>query len=370
MTTPRDPLAPEANLWHRFCDDLKRAGDLLQRETTPNDELTRAEGYRHLARMIRAGFEASCELADLDHPEIVPMATATLLYEGVTPDARYHHAFIDGTKTYRVSGTRGEAPLFEASVYTGQTGLHPTNDTVSSLTERDLAVEADGRFELWLGPERRAGNWLATGPEARRLFLRQYAHDWSGLEPASYEIACIDASEVRPPVTLDTMREAFERTATFVATAPPFWAGISEYWRGHAVNEIVPQVDADDRTDVTEPTGHRFACGYYELAEHEALEIAFRPVEVPYWGLSLTSYWYEPFHWPDTRSSLNNRSAAAEPDGSIRVVLSEIEPAKHVAPNWLALDGHRQGTIVFRWSRTNEPVPAFETRVVPASGRV
>lgn len=355
--------AEAGDAWRRFCRALERAGDTVLRGETPADELTLAEGYRHLVRMIRAGFESSCEFADPRHPRIVPMAERTLLYEGVTPDARYHHAFIDGEATYRVRGRRGTAPFIELSVYAGQTGLHPANDLLGSITERDLALEGD-RFEVVLSPTEHAGNWIRTGPEARRLFIRQYAEDWSKTESASYAIEREDVAGAPPPLTLARLTEGLERTARFVATAPPFWAAISDYWKGHAVNRILPQEDADSRTDVTVPSGHRFACGYFRLAPDEALEIRFHPAEVPFWGMGLASYWYEPLHWPETRSSVNSGTATREPDGSVRVVVSDRRPE---ALNWLDSDGHREGTIVFRWSRTNEPLPGFATRVVAAA---
>ena len=53
MSDTSDPRNP----WHEFCDALKGAGDVVFRDATPGDELTRAEGLRHLVRMIRAGFE-------------------------------------------------------------------------------------------------------------------------------------------------------------------------------------------------------------------------------------------------------------------------------------------------------------------------
>ena len=70
-----------------FASTAKVAGRPLT-DLIGTDELSQAEGARHLVRMIRAGFESSCELADLRHPRIVPMIEPTMLYEGVTPDAR------------------------------------------------------------------------------------------------------------------------------------------------------------------------------------------------------------------------------------------------------------------------------------------
>mgnify|MGYP003379554122 CR=1 FL=1 len=41
--------------WADFCDALKRAGEQIQRPEAPADAFTRAEGYRYLRRLARAG---------------------------------------------------------------------------------------------------------------------------------------------------------------------------------------------------------------------------------------------------------------------------------------------------------------------------
>ena len=159
----------EDDAWERFCDALKTAGGVLRREAPSNDALILAEGYRHLVRMIRAGFEVAGEFGDPRHPELFPMATRTLLSEGVTSDARYHQAFIDGTATHRLRGERGGAPLIEIGVYTGRRGFHPTSRLTGCLTERELAVAPDGRFDVVLGPGQQPGNWIRTDAESRYL---------------------------------------------------------------------------------------------------------------------------------------------------------------------------------------------------------
>lgn len=350
------------DVWERFCDELKRAGRVLRRETPASDELTLAEGYRHLVRMIRAGFEVTGEFGDPRHPELFPMAGRTLLAEGVTGDARYHQAFIDGSASHRITGERGTAPLIEIGVYTGRRGFHPTSELTACLTERELSVDADGRFEVVLGPDAQPGNWLRTDAGSRYLFIRQYAHDWASTRSASFQLHRDDVPGPRPPLRLDEICTALERTADFVQQAPAFWADISDYWAEHAVNRIVPQQEADAKTDITVPSGHRFACGYFQLEPDQGLVVTFRPVEAPYWGIHLDSYWYEPLSWDDTRSQLNDRTIAREPDGSVRVVISERRPGAE--QNWLETRGHRQGSIVYRLSRSQEPMPAFETKLV------
>jgi hypothetical protein len=50
--------------WTEFCDNLKKAGDVIMRDTSPSDPLTRAEGFRYLSRITRAITEAFVECSD------------------------------------------------------------------------------------------------------------------------------------------------------------------------------------------------------------------------------------------------------------------------------------------------------------------
>jgi len=357
----QDPVQDPVQVWDEFCEELRRAGRVLLRAGAPQDALTQAEGHRFLVRMIRAGFENACDLADPLHPELAPMVGPRLLYEGVTSDARYLHAFLDGRRRYRIRGTRGDAPLVELGVYTGKMGLHEKSHLVASLTEERLVVGPDGSVEVGIGPGPRPGNWLDTEGRARYLMIRQYAHDWSGLAPGRFSIELEGGERDRPPLGMDEIRRALRDTAGFVRSAPEFWASLSDYWAARAPNRFLPQLEADRRTDVAPPSGHQFSCGYFRLEPDEALLVRLRPGEVPFWGLELANYWYETIGWGRPESRINNRSAHREPDGSVRGVISLAPPG---VPNWLDPKGHREGTLIFRWSRSPDPVPQIETRLV------
>ena len=41
--------------WNEFCDTLKAAGQTIIAEGSPEDILDRAEGFRYLSRLTRAG---------------------------------------------------------------------------------------------------------------------------------------------------------------------------------------------------------------------------------------------------------------------------------------------------------------------------
>jgi len=54
----------DGSAWERFCDTLKMAGMVVMRDSAPDSALDRAEGYRYLSRLTRAGLEAFVERAD------------------------------------------------------------------------------------------------------------------------------------------------------------------------------------------------------------------------------------------------------------------------------------------------------------------
>ena len=346
--------------WEFFCEELKGAGGVLAREATPGDEQNLAEGLRFLVRMLRAGFENAFEYADPAHPLLGPMVTPTLVYEGVTSDARYHHAFIDGTAPYVIRGRRGDAPLIEFSVYTGKAGIHAESHSLGSLTERDLAVEADGHLEVFFGPEKREGNWLPTDANVHYLMIREYAQDWRGLLAGSFEIRREEESTGRGPLSLSEVEAGLAGTLDFLKRAPHFWAGISDYWRGFAVNRFEPQLSADARTDIAAPTGHHFSCGWFDLEPGEALRVRFRPQPVPYWSLGVANYWYETLGFAEAGSEINNGNASYAGDGSVAAVIANA-PAPAGAQNWIDTRGHAEGTMIFRWSRSTQPVPPIAT---------
>jgi hypothetical protein len=378
-----------AEEWERFCAELARASAVFRRPGMPRDERIRAEGLRHLARMIRAGVELHLEMADPAHPVLTPMIERWMLYEGVTSDARYHHALFDGSASHRIRGSRGTAPLLEIGVYTGKQAIHETSHLLASLTEAELRVEPDGRFEVELGPERRPGNWLRTDARARYLMIREYSSDWSATRAGSFEIQREGPMLPRAPLDVETARAGLAGAAGFVARACAFWSGLSDYWAGVAPNrflhtprgggerlrridELGREVEApdwarvqdgvtDSRTEVAPPAGHQFSCGWFRLAEDDALVARFVPVAASYWAIELASYWYEPLCFRTGRSIVNHRTAVHEPDGSVRVVIAGRDPG---VPNWLDTDGHREGMMIFRLSRSGSTPPAIETERV------
>jgi hypothetical protein len=56
--------------WHRFCDELKAAGDVAFRPTAAHGSVDRAAGVRLLSRNIALALLFELENNDAEHPEL------------------------------------------------------------------------------------------------------------------------------------------------------------------------------------------------------------------------------------------------------------------------------------------------------------
>jgi len=341
--------------WQLFVDALAEAGDVIERSAAPQDELTRAEGLRYLGRLIGEGFRTTVEGVDPSRP----LRAVKLFSGGDTSDARYFDAMIDGGRSYRIYGERGAAPLIEFTVYDGKIGVHDSSKRVGFLTEEELEVEPNGAFEVFLSPDPQPKNWIQTTPATSYLLIRQYSHDWRVTNGATFRIEALEPPAPRSPLQEHEISAGLLATAHFVRSIAEHWAETVDRIRLLPANTLVrvPRWVGD-----TMPAGHRFAVGEFELEADEALIVEFDSPEAPYWGFQLVNYWFEPIDYGGTGSHSNNRTAVLEADGSVRLVIADVDRGGR---NWLDTRGHRVGSMQFRLSRADDlELPSFRTRVV------
>lgn len=347
--------------WTRFVDALRPASELLHRQRTPQDELTQAEGYRYLARIIRMGMEMSHEYSNTDRPVLFAAQTATMLSGAITSDARYHAALIDGGKTYRVTGRRGSAALLEFGVYEGRIGAQNNSKLVGVLTEKKLKVKKNGRFEVILSPKRHKGNWIRTSPATDLLLVRQYAHNWKKSKRARLTIELVGEAPEDVNLTQHKIDQDLLEAATFVRRLSTTWAYLLERMGLGPANKMLA---LPPDLEPVMAGGHKLAMGRFEVNPDQALIVEFKPPKARYWGLQLTNYWLEPLDFGANGSHLNNKTVSYNKDGSVRIVVANADPQ---ADNWLTTRGHVSGTLQFRLARSSKDLPEFKTTVVPVS---
>ena len=348
--------------WESFCDRLKAVGSEVLRDDVPGDELSRAEGYRHLTRALACSLQQIIEYSDTARPSFHPNPSAAMRWGGDNPDNLYQHAAIDGSKTYRIKGKRGSVVDFIISASgAGKMEAPATKEWVldknlvaHELTSGDLEIDADGNFELIVSPEEHAGNWLQTTPEVGFVTIRQYFQDWDNEEAAEFYITCEDGLGTAPaPVDPQWMASRLDDVMSWVERRP-YWTRMMK-----SGADMMPANNIHLLDSVQGGSAEIcYGIGYFDLADDDCLLFEVKVPEARYWQIALINFWMESLDYGNHQSSLNKAQAFVDDDGVFRAVISRTDPG---VPNWLDTAGHHWGHIQFRWIWfEDKPSPAVK----------
>ena len=159
--------------WDDFCDGLKEAGQLVFAEKAPANPFDRAEGYRYLARMLRAGLESFLESGDSAFPELRCPVHETIKMGADNPDNYYQSAPINPDYDYRITGTRGTVDYLGFGTVINRYSSGGGMKTDGFLDSMDMEIDEDGSLEIIVSQTKQEGNWLRMGPETNAINVRQ-----------------------------------------------------------------------------------------------------------------------------------------------------------------------------------------------------
>ena len=345
--------------WNEFCETLKTAGNVVLSRTAPADELTRAEGFRYLSRLVRAGLEAFVEHADPLAPVLFRPVHETVKMGADNPDNYYQWARIGGDQRYVIRGRRGTINYLGLGTYAGTYGAGGRSAQTGYIEGRDLQLEPDGAFEVLLSQQRpESGNWLPMEPDTSSLIVRQTFLDREHETIAELSIERVGGDPGPTPVTPERMDQALTSAGRLVVGASMMFASWAADFRKR-VNEL-PRFDDNTSLAAHGDPNIAYYHSYWELGLDEALVVEVTPPPCEYWNFQLNNHWMESLDYAHHRIAINKHEARLEPDGSVRIVVAHSDPG---LPNWLETAGHERGTMCFRWVRA-EVHPQPQTRVV------
>jgi hypothetical protein len=343
--------------WQEFCDSLRQAGDQVLRPDVPARPLDRASGFRHLLALIHIGIDQAFGRADPWDPSFGQVSRTDLYKWGLDcPDAAYRGAAIRGDLTYRVWGNLGSVHYLSFQVNEGMRNH-------GNIRGDEIAAEADGSFELWLGPDPPSGNCLTTPPTANALIVRQFFYDWDTEEAATLHIERLGGGE-RPqdddsnPTTPRGVAEQLQAVSRWVNGNGKAWIDVEVEGQATSRNHFPPATSKPEMGGAEENLN---AWGHFDLAPDEALIIEVRPANAHYWSLHLGNFWWESLDYADHLTSLNGHQAVLDEDGLFRAVIAHRDPG---VANWLDTMGHQTGPMLFRWV-ISESAPDAVCTVVP-----
>jgi hypothetical protein len=337
--------------WSDFCDHLKTAGVALLYPGAPRDAFSQAEGVRYLSRLTRAALEAYVEYGDVEFPELRRMVHETVKLGADNPDNHYLNAQISGQYDYKIIGKRNSIDYIGFFTQNGVYGQPGGMAPCGKLEGRDLHIEADGTFEIYVSKERKGKNWLKIEASSSLLIVRQTYFDRANEIPADLKIENLNGQKTPSPVSPKKIDKGLDTAALFVAGAPVLFAKWADGFKKHG-NQLPifsPEVSNAAGGDPSIIYHH----SYWKLADDEALVIKFFPPDCESWNFQLNNYWMESLDYRYFPISINKHTAIPAPDGSVQIVVSKTNPG---LPNWIDTCNHKEGTMCLRWYRLKEEI--------------
>ncbi|MEM7434566.1 MAG: MYXO-CTERM sorting domain-containing protein [Myxococcota bacterium] len=326
----------------QFLGSVEAARDVILART-PEDGPERAEGLRHIIRLIEMQNAPAMDDHDAAHPHVsrCPSIVCKLGFDN--PDFTYINvAPISPEYTYRVSGRRGTVPYISMQVFD-----NPFGGEVF-MTSEELVVDEDGRYELILSATRPEGvaNWMELKPGAARFIMRNGFYDWDNEVEASVRVEVIEgpvSSDSVPHLSVDEFVSDVSALSLRLSSIPTVMQDARDTWPLNGLNGPNPEVFGIEGAGVPSAVS---SAGRYELENGEAMIIETPMPDVVHGGIQIGNLWIESIDYQTRQTSLNWFQSYADDDGIIRYVLAAEDPG---VPNWLDISGHPRGGIFMRW---------------------
>ena len=351
----------DGTLWEEFCDQLKLAGSIINRESSPDGALDRAEGYRYLSRMLRAALETFVENSDPMAPSLGRVVHETAKMGADNPDNRYFNAPLRSDQDYVIRGNRGSVHYLAFATQVGHYGRSGGMPPTGFIEAKDMRFEADGSFELVISQQPRPGNWLPMTADTGTLIIRQTFLDHVNEVPAELSLALLNQAAQPGLLTPERIDQGLSQSSALVLGAAALFASWAEGFQAHT-NQL-PEFSAETSRAFGGDPNITYYHSYWRLEPHQALVIETPVPDCDAWNFQLNNHWMESLDYRYFTIHVNKHTARYEADGSVRIVVAHRDPS---CPNWINTCGHDRGTMCFRWVRA-EATPQPRTRVVDLS---
>jgi hypothetical protein len=347
-----------------------RDGYVLNEERF-TDPLDVVEGYRYVGQLLSAASEFFFE-GDPDHPRMASIVSPARKLQGDNPDAIYHYARISGTRSYRIFGRVDKECYTSFTIHGRAPDGALAGPLLGDVNDRQFQIDPDGSYSLALSATEQPGNWLRLDPAAYCVVVRSYFQLGTSAQndmevSVRIGIETIDDLGPPPPLSDDVFAErmhegiAFLRQTTLGQSLPGTPSAVP--FVAQEVNTLpVPFSFRDSGLPVPGAADIFYASGRWQLEPDQALVMTGTLPSCPFANVMLWNRHMQTLEYRSRRSSLNQSQIHLEPDGRYRIVIAHKDPG---VPNWLDCEGHRTGTIFWRYLLPETDPTRTECEVVP-----
>lgn len=280
-----------------------------------------------------------------------------------SPYFLYRAIFLDGSRSYRLHGTRGKTLFHQILVLRG--GYNDPAPTEVCEHLMDEFVQADGSFDVIVGGEKRDKNWIELDRESKNnwIFMRECCHDWASCEEVD-EVDIELVGDFDPSSGMPDEAEVIKRLAGAERLIRILHKTAS--WP-HVEHNNVARTGPNVFSPLVVPKAAAYnpvavyLYSMFDLADDEALLIECDPPEsYRYWDISTCDIWGQNNDFIYHQASLSSFQSVSDADGKIRLVVCKCDPG---VPNWLDTVGLSAGALMWRWYWGNR-MASPQTRVV------
>lgn len=317
-----------------LLDAIAEAEQLVREAPHIETEADLLEGLQYLAGGIAACTHIAFDY-DRDHP-FLQSGTGPFTKIGLdNPDTLYFGTRVAAGREYVVTGRRGTTTDLSFQLLGGEYTDANVPDSETAFDDRKLDIAADGSFQ-----------WRFTPASNAQLVIREVYNDWSS-QRGHVAIARTDTAGTAPPaLSTELIEKRWATAGKQLVQRVKTWLQFPQwFYMNIPVNTMVaPRLTPGGLATQYSSAGH------FELTPGQALVITLPVTDAPYLGFQLGSLWYISLDYINHQTSLNGTQAQADPDGKIRIVVSELNPG---VANWVETTGHRKGFLQFRWQRVS-----------------
>ncbi len=369
----------DGRAWDDFCDTLKAAGRVVQREAPGGDPQDLVEGYRYLTRMMTmAGVRVIERRTPARKPRPIRIIPPPLRGgQGVqSPNQDHIVQPVDSRYRYRVTGTTGDvythlsawSPPVPADVGAFGLGLEAETrldrfnpnraHTPHSFVLADLAG-ADGAVDFVLSvDDPGAGHvWFPMVADTRELMGRVVYDDRTVQSPPRLMIECLDHHPQPLTPDPDDMAARLAVAAQLVLGLQSDYAGWTRDLRARP-NQLGLTQQWYERIGGS-PDDRHFEFGYWQLRPDHGLVVDFVEPDCRHWNFQLCNHWMENLaDYARGLGYVDQQNAVRGPGGRVRIVVAATDPG---TDNWIDPGDHDHGVMGLRFVR-----PASQPDVVTA----
>ncbi|MUL46281.1 hypothetical protein FZI85_08935 [Mycobacterium sp. CBMA293] len=317
-----------------FVDAVAEAERLVAAAPFIESEADLLEGLQYLAGCIASCTHVAFDF-DKDHP-FLHSGTGPFEKMGLdNPDTMYFGTRVQPGHEYVVTGRRGTTTDVSFQLLGGEYTDANVPDSETAFDDRKLNIADDGTFE-----------WRFTPATPAQLVIREVYNDWSA-QRGSFAIHRTDTVGTAPePLTRELIEKRYAVAGKQLVQRVKTWLQFPKWFYD---NLPVNTLTAPRLTPGGLATQYS-AVGHYDMTPDQAVVITLPVTDAPYLGFQLGSLWYISLDYINHQTSLNGTQAQADPDGKIRIVVSENNPG---VANWCETLGHAKGYLQFRWQRVS-----------------